>query len=158
MLSSVVFKSMAGCVVLVVALAMMPFVASASYAAKGVALIEKPSLVGAANKSEIKTANLTSGKLPLKKTNLMVLGDSLGDGVWAGLYNAFRKNKNINVTRKSKPSTGFVRIDYYDWNANLKKILAKNRIDVAVIMMGANDRQTIVVKTGRYKQIGRAHV
>ncbi len=136
MLSSVVFKPMAKCVVLVVALAMMPFAVSVSYAAK---------------KPEIKTASLTPGKIPFKKTNLMVLGDSLGDGVWAGLYNAFRKNKNIKVTRKSKPSTGFVRVDYYDWNANLKQILTKNKIDVAVIMMGANDRQTIITKAGRHK-------
>ncbi len=138
---------------LAVLLAMMPFVVTASFASSNFSDVKTTppaqnfSVAAIAGKSKI----TTPGKVALKNTNLMVLGDSLGGGVWAGLYNSFRKNKNIKVLRKTKPSTGFVRLDFYDWNANLRQILATSRIDVAVVMMGANDRQTIVTKAGRYR-------
>jgi hypothetical protein len=45
---------------------------------------------------------------------LYVFGDSLGDGIWAGLYRAFRPDGNIDVVKKSRVSTGFVRTDYFD--------------------------------------------
>ncbi len=98
-----------------------------------------------------KTALLRDGKLPTKKMKLIVLGDSLGDGIWAGLYRAFRSYKNIKVVRKSKTSTGFVRLDYFDLTANLEKILRTTKVDIAVIMVGANDRQTIRSKDGRHR-------
>ncbi|HFC04372.1 MAG TPA: DUF459 domain-containing protein, partial [Rhizobiales bacterium] len=127
------------------------YAAKISYAGKRVGGSEKPSLTAIGRKSTIRTASLSAGDMPIEKTNLMVLGDSLGDGVWAGLYRAFRKDKNIRVMRRSKPSTGFVRVDYYDWNANLVQILNKTRIDIAVVMVGANDRQTISTKAGPYR-------
>ncbi len=142
---------------LAVWLATMPFVITTSFASSNsfgvnkVASTQKFPMAAIAVKSKSSTTGLAPGKVALKNTNLMVLGDSLGGGVWAGLYNSFHKNKNIKVLRKTKPSTGFVRLDFYDWNSNLKQILTNTRIDVAVVMMGANDRQTIVTKTGRYR-------
>lgn len=87
-----------------------------------------------------------------KKThyNVVVLGDSLGDGVWAGLYHALRKDKRFSVIRKSKVATGFVRHDYYDWNEVVREIAADTTIDIAVVIMGTNDRQTIVKDGARY--------
>jgi hypothetical protein len=137
-----VFKSLTKWGLLTMVLAIVTVAAPVSYAAKRTAVVEK---------SSITATNSALDKIPAKKINLMVLGDSLGGGVWAGLYNIFRKDKNIKVTRKTKPSTGFVRLDYYDWNANLGQILNRTRIDIAVVMMGANDRQTIITKTGRFR-------
>ena len=150
-------KCVLSALMLAVLLAMLPFVVTASFASSNSSDVKTTppaqnfSLAAIAGKSKITTPGLAPGKVVLKNTTLMVLGDSLGGGVWAGLYNSFRKNKNIKVLRKTKPSTGFVRLDFYDWNANLRQILAKTRIDVAVVMMGANDRQTIVTKAGRYR-------
>ena len=143
------FKPRSISVVLALLLAQV-FFAPISHAAKKVASIDETSVIGT-SRTTTTTSPLTSAKIPAVPTSIMVLGDSLGNGVWAGLYHAFRKNKNIKVMKKSKPSTGFVRLDFYDWNANLKKILATTKIDVAVVMVGANDRQTIVTKAGRYK-------
>ncbi len=139
------FKSLVRCVLLTLVLAMMLSATGVSYAAK------RKSVAGVATNDHITSSNRGADKIPAKKINLMVLGDSLGDGIWSGLYNAFRKDKNIKVIRKSKPSTGFVRLDYYDWNAKLGQILKRTRVDVAVVMVGANDRQTIITKTGRFR-------
>ncbi|MGD9868179.1 MAG: DUF459 domain-containing protein [Hyphomicrobiales bacterium] len=74
---------------------------------------------------------------------LYVFGDSLGDGVWSGLYRAFEEDGNIEVVKKSKVSTGFVRTDYYDWNAALDSILKQEKAHIGVVMVGANDMQAI---------------
>lgn len=87
-----------------------------------------------------------------KKThyNVVVLGDSLGDGIWAGLYHVLRKDKRFSVIRKSKVATGFVRHDYYDWNEVVREVAADTDIDIAVVIMGTNDRQTIVKDGARH--------
>ena len=76
--------------------------------------------------------------------NVVVLGDSLGDGIWAGLYHALRKDKRFHVIRKSKVATGLVRHDYYNWNQVVSEVAADTKIDIAVVIMGTNDRQPIV--------------
>src|SRR5690606_31501592 len=89
---------------------------------------------------------------PVKREryNVVVLGDSLGDGMWAGLYHVLRKDKRFNVIKKSKVATGFSRHDYYDWNQAVREIAAETRIDIAVVVMGTNDRQAIVENGQRH--------
>lgn len=74
---------------------------------------------------------------------VLVLGDSLGDGLWSGLYRTFQEDKNLEIVNQSKVSTGFVRVDYYDWNKALDDILKDNNYQMAVVMFGANDNQPI---------------
>ncbi|ABS63572.1 protein of unknown function DUF459 [Parvibaculum lavamentivorans DS-1] len=90
---------------------------------------------------------------PAAKTdryNVVVLGDSLGDGMWAGLYHVLRQDKRFNVIKKSRVATGFSRQDYYDWNEAVREIAAETKIDIAVVVMGTNDRQPIVENGVRY--------
>lgn len=85
--------------------------------------------------------------LPEKRTgplNVHVFGDSLGDGIWAGLYRKLPKADGYKVTKHSRVSTGLVRKDFYNWSKAVRQIVAKHRVDVAVVMIGTNDRQTIV--------------
>lgn len=82
--------------------------------------------------------------------NVVVMGDSLGDGMWAGLYHVLRQDRRFNVIKKSRVATGFSRHDYYDWNAAVHEIAAETRIDIAVVVMGTNDRQPIVENGARH--------
>lgn len=84
------------------------------------------------------------------RINVVVLGDSLGDGLWAGVYHVFMKDKQFNVIRKSRVATGLVRADYYDWEQAVREIVATTRVDVAVVVMGTNDRQVLVDGTARH--------
>jgi hypothetical protein len=81
--------------------------------------------------------------------NVVILGDSLGDGLWAGLYRELKADPRFNIIKRSKVSTGFVRKDYFDWNAEVEKVLAEEQIDIAVVMIGTNDRQVLVDDEGR---------
>ena len=42
---------------------------------------------------------------------VVVLGDSLGDGLWSGLYRAFEDDATLEFIQRSKASTGFARTD-----------------------------------------------
>ncbi len=81
--------------------------------------------------------------------NVVILGDSLGDGLWAGLYRELKSDPRFNIIKRSKVSTGFVRKDYFDWNAEVERVLAEEQVDIAVIMIGTNDRQVLVDDQGR---------
>ncbi|PLX36403.1 MAG: hypothetical protein C0605_08200 [Hyphomicrobiales bacterium] len=70
---------------------------------------------------------------------VIVIGDSLGDGLWAGLYRAYRDDKTVKVVKKTRISTGFGIPSKYDWNQNLVTILKQNKADYAAVMIGAND-------------------
>lgn len=74
---------------------------------------------------------------------MVVLGDSLGDGLWSGLYRAFEPDPTVEVIKRSKVSTGLVRADRYDWDAALDEILKDDAYQIAVVMFGANDAQSI---------------
>ena len=47
--------------------------------------------------------------------------------------------------------SGLARPEVYDWPATVPKILASNAYDVIVVMLGANDRQTIRDGEQRYR-------
>ena len=79
-----------------------------------------------------------------KRYNVVVMGDSLGDGSGAGLYTVLRQDKRFTIIKKSRVATGFSRQDYYDWNEAAREIAAETRMDIAVVVMGTNDRQPIV--------------
>lgn len=95
-------------------------------------------------------AATASGPRQQAHYNVVVFGDSLGDGVWAGLYHVLHKDKRFTVIRKSRVATGLVRRDYFDWNEAVREAAADTSIDIAVIVMGTNDRQTIVQEGARH--------
>lgn len=73
-----------------------------------------------------------------------VFGDSLGDGLWAGLYRQLRDGKNYEVVKFSRAATGLARYDYVNVQEQAAAQLANRHIDIAVVMVGANDEQGII--------------
>jgi uncharacterized protein len=78
---------------------------------------------------------------------VLVVGDSLGDGLWTGLYRAFEDDATLEFIQRAKSSTGFARPDSYDWNTQLADFLKNDTYQIAVVMFGANDAQPI--KSGK---------
>ena len=73
-----------------------------------------------------------------------VFGDSMGDGLWAGLYRQLRDGRTYDVVRFSRAATGLARYDYVNVEERAREQLAARRIDIAVVMVGANDEQGIL--------------
>ena len=72
-----------------------------------------------------------------------VFGDSMADGLYAGLYRDLRGQPDFTVTRFSEVSTGLSRYDYVDIQAKTARQLDEQPMDVAVVLFGTNDAQGI---------------
>ncbi|RZJ18608.1 MAG: DUF459 domain-containing protein [Brevundimonas sp.] len=72
-----------------------------------------------------------------------VFGDSMADGLWAGLYRDLRDQPGVTVTKFSEVSTGLTRYDYVDIGAKTARQLDEQPVDAAVILFGTNDAQTL---------------
>ncbi|VAW19703.1 hypothetical protein MNBD_ALPHA12-1546 [hydrothermal vent metagenome] len=76
-------------------------------------------------------------------TRLAVFGDSMAIDLARALERAYRDDPNLAVLGFGVGSSGFVRNDFFDWNAELAKQIASNSFDLALIIIGINDRQKI---------------
>lgn len=73
-----------------------------------------------------------------------VIGDSLAQMLADGLEEAYADRPEIRFLHKAKDNSGLTRDDFYDWPKAVHDLLAtKERIDLVIVMIGANDRQTI---------------
>ncbi|HYC98109.1 DUF459 domain-containing protein [Brevundimonas sp.] len=72
-----------------------------------------------------------------------VFGDSMADGLYAGLYRDLRDEPKVTVTKFSEVSTGLSRYDYVDIQSRTQRQIEETPIDVAVILFGTNDAQGI---------------
>src|SRR5690606_11995424 len=82
----------------------------------------------------------------------VVLGDSLADQLAQGLADAFFEERpEIAIVKKTRGSSGLVRADFYDWPAEAPGLLADEKVNAIVILMGTNDRQTLRDESGAYE-------
>jgi hypothetical protein len=76
--------------------------------------------------------------------NVLVLGDGMADWLAYGLEDAYAEQPDMGVIRRSKTISGLIRYqpkgDPADWAAAAKGILATEKPDAIVIMLGLNDR------------------
>jgi len=80
-----------------------------------------------------------------------VLGDNLALHMAQGLQDALADKPEIALLRKFKESSGLVRNDYYDWVKAAHDLLdGKEKIDIAVMLIGSNDAQPLQDGTTSY--------
>ena len=80
---------------------------------------------------------------------VMVIGDFMAGALMEGLTEAFETSAEIQIVGKWNGSSGFVRSDYYDWPASAAGLIAEVKPAIIVVMLGANDRQQMVVADDR---------
>ena len=89
------------------------------------------------------TVTPLSARLAQGPLRIGVFGDSMADGLYAGLYRDLQDQPNVSVAKFSQVSTGLSRYDYVDVQARTRGQLDDQPIDVAVILFGTNDAQGI---------------
>src|ERR1700688_1897679 len=76
--------------------------------------------------------------------NVLVLGDGMAEWLAYGLEDAYSEQPDIGVIRKHKSVSGLIKYqpkgDPADWAAAAKGILATEKPDAIVVMLGLNDR------------------
>ena len=87
--------------------------------------------------------------------SVLVLGDSMADWLAYGLEDAFSDTPELGVTRRHRTGSGLLRSegrDAYDWVQGAKDVLARDKADFVVMMIGLGDRHPI-----RERQPARAN-
>ncbi|MBW8284502.1 MAG: DUF459 domain-containing protein [Rhizobium sp.] len=80
---------------------------------------------------------------------VLVVGDFVADGLATGLTEAFAASPGVVIDERSNGSSGLVRTDYYDWQAELPAMIAEAKPAIVIIDIGANDRQQLVTASGK---------
>ena len=79
--------------------------------------------------------------------HILVLGDAMADWLAYGLEDAYAEQPEMGVTRKHKTVSGLIKYqpkgDPADWAAAAKGILATEKADAIVVMLGLDDRVAI---------------
>jgi uncharacterized protein len=79
--------------------------------------------------------------------NVLVLGDAMADWLGYGLEDAYGEQPDMGVIRKHKTVSGLIKYqprgEPADWAAAAKAILATEKPDAIVVMLGLNDRVSI---------------
>ena len=76
-------------------------------------------------------------------TRLAVFGDSLAIDLSKALERLYAEDPNLVVINQGVSSSGFVRDDYFDWDAAITEQIAADSFDLAVVIIGINDRQEL---------------
>ena len=75
---------------------------------------------------------------------MLVLGDGMADWLAYGLEDAYTERPDMGVIRKHRTTSGLIKYqpkgDPADWTAAAKGILATEKPDAIVVMLGMNDR------------------
>ena len=78
---------------------------------------------------------------------MLVLGDAMADWLGYGLEDAYSEQPDMGVIRKHKTLSGLIKYqprgEPADWAAAAKGILANEKPDAIVVMLGMHDRQAI---------------
>lgn len=83
-------------------------------------------------------------------TRLAVFGDSLAIDLSRALERFYAEDPNLVVIDQGVSSSGFVRFDYFDWDKAVAEQIAADSFDLAVVIIGINDRQEISVNGTSY--------
>ena len=96
--------------------------------------------------------------------NILVLGDGMADWLAYGLEGTYAEQPEIGVIRKIKTNSGLIQYQPKgppaDWAAAAREILAAEKPDVIVVMLGLNDRiplhEPVVEKSDKDKDKDKA--
>jgi hypothetical protein len=105
------------------------------------ASVSDPAVTGA----EVEVAKQPDAK------KILVIGDFMGSALADGLIVAFASDPGIIIEKKTDGSSGLVRDDHLDWPQTLTTYIGEVKPALVVIMLGANDRQQMVVNGKREK-------
>ena len=79
--------------------------------------------------------------------NVVVFGDSMAEWLAYGLEEAFAETPEIGIGRKARANAGLIRVEQrgeaYDWPTAARDILAAEKPDYVVMMLGTSDRRGI---------------
>jgi hypothetical protein len=104
-----------------------------------------------------KAADLPPAKPKIEKaegaTRLAVFGDSMATDVAKALDRFYAEDPNIAIIDQSVGDSGIVRVDHFDWPKKIGERITENGFDIAVFIVGINDRQKMALNGQSYASL-----
>lgn len=89
---------------------------------------------------------------PKPAIRIVVMGDNVAMQLARGLSETYQEVPQVEIVRKAHNASGLVRDDYFDWEKAAREILESDpKPDIAVMMIGSNDRQRLRDENGTYR-------
>ncbi len=85
---------------------------------------------------------------------VLVLGDSIGEGLSFGLSKAFKDDRSLQVINRAKWGTGFSRRRYIGRARELEPLLASIKPDIVLITVGAKDAIASILEGNQKHRFG----
>lgn len=104
-----------------------------------------------AKKDESLTAIIKTIAKPMPPFKAIIIGDSfiaVAGGIGEILEKELLNYEDITAKRVGKVSSGLSRPDYFDWPEEAKMLILQEKPNIAVIMIGSNDAQSITTLEG----------
>jgi hypothetical protein len=119
--------------------------------------VEQPVVERPVKRAPKQQAALPPAKPAIEKatgaTRLAVFGDSMAVDLAKALERMFAEDPNIVIIPQGVGSSGFARPDFFDWNKTIGEQITANSFDLAVVILGINDRQTMKFGGKSYKSL-----
>lgn len=80
---------------------------------------------------------------PKEKKSVLIVGDSLGNGIYLGFRRDKAAREGFDVDNRSKVSSGLSRTDFYDWPTTFEEIAKEVTTDYVIVVVGGNDIQAL---------------
>ncbi|MGN6490015.1 MAG: DUF459 domain-containing protein, partial [Devosia sp.] len=118
-------------------------------------VVDRPVVVK--KKPPKKAADLPPPKPKIEKaagaTRLAVFGDSMATDVAKALDRFYAEDPNIVIIDQAVTDSGIVRVDYFNWPDKIGETITENKFDIAVVILGINDRQKMTINGESYPSL-----
>jgi len=107
---------------------------------------QQPQSQPQAESSHAPAARKPDPNAPIPTTTIVVLGDGMADWLAYGLEDAFSDSPEVGIVRKNKVLSGLLRYEAksdLDWWHVARDILAQEKPNYVIMMLGVSDRQNI---------------
>jgi len=94
------------------------------------------------------TVRVPTSDAPLR---VWVGGDSLSEGLGWSFQRLGADTGLVAATEAGEVSSGLARPDFYNWPAEIQRVVAEDNPEVVVVMFGANDPQAVQNEAGSFR-------
>jgi len=112
-------------------------------------VVDEPAVVRKPKEASLPPAKPAVEKAP-GATRLAVFGDSMAIDLAKALGRLYAEDPNLVIVGQGVGDSSFVRPDFFDWNKTVGEQIAANSFDIAVIIIGINDRQKMRIDGTSY--------
>src|ERR1019366_8424539 len=107
---------------------------------------QQPQIQYQSDSSHAPSPHKPDANAPAPTTSIVVMGDGMADWLAYGLEDAFSDSPEIGIVRKGKILSGLLRYEAkgdLDWWHVARDILAQQKPNYVIMMLGISDRQNI---------------